>query len=86
LLVTIVSYFVVIALVLDFASCCTTIGYGDGFYFRHDFKKSEKWLTRYDKAIQLIYYMQAVCGLLAVILMVLTTKRLRNLVKELKID
>ena len=85
-MVSVVSYLVVIALVLVFAISCALFGYFEGFFTRDEFKKSDWWVSAYEKALNVLFCMQAVCSILAVTLMVLTTKRLQNLVFEFKID
>ena len=79
-MVSVITYLVVIAAVLAFATCCACYGYLAGFYYRFEFKKSNWWTKAIYRAAKALNSMQAVCSLLAVTLMVLTTKRLTNLV------
>ncbi len=85
-MVSVISYLVTIATVVALATCCACGGYCFGFLFRLEFKKSNWWEEASIKAEVVLFSMLAVCSILAVTLMVLTTKRLQNLVKELKID
>ena len=86
LVVSVITYLVAIATVLAFATECACYGCYYGFLFRIESKKSHWWKGAVFKALRVLYSMQAVSSLLAVTLMALTTKRLKNLVKELKID
>ena len=79
-MVSVISNLVAIATVLAFATFCACSGYHEVFYYRHEYKKSHWWYEALTKARTVFFSMQVVCILLAVTLMVLTTKRLNNLV------
>jgi hypothetical protein len=80
LVVSVITYLIAIATVFAFATTGACFGYFKGFHFMLEFKKSNRWDEAALKAQSVLYSMQAVCSLLAVTLMVLTTKRLQNLV------
>ncbi len=79
-MVSVITYLVAFATVFTFAATCAFYGYTSGFYNRRESYKFDWWFKAYEKAVNFNFIMQAVCNLLAVILMVLTTKRLQNLV------
>ncbi len=79
-MVSVISYLVAIATVLAFATYCACAGYFNGFFFRLEIEKATWWSEAGIKALEVFYPMQAVCSILAVTLMVLMTKRLKNLV------
>lgn len=85
-IVPIVAYSTTISTIITFAFLSASYGYFNGFYFRVEIKKRDRWQEAFNKSNIALFSLLGIASFLSAILMALTVVKLKNLVTVLKID